>query len=252
MRGRFAGALMATSLVAAVACSSSSAAPSRQITVAAAASLSQVFQRIGSDFEKAHPGSTVRFTFSSSNGLAMQIAQGAPVDVFASAAPKWLDIVANDPGLIARATFAHNRLVVIVPRDNPARIERLADLAERGVKLVLAAAGVPAGDYARQALSEAGARAALTNVVSNEQDVEGVVAKVTSGDADAGIVYATDLTASVSSQVRAIEIPTAVNIVAMYQIGIVRGTKAEAEARAFFDYILGPGQTALRAAGFAA
>ena len=192
----------------------------------------------------------MRFTFSSSNGLATQIEQGAPVDVFASAAPKWLDAVATDPGVIARATFGRNRLVVIVPRDDPARIVRLADLARRGVKLVLAAPGVPAGDYARQVLAKAGMRGAFRNVVSNEQDVEGVVAKVTSGDADAGIVYATDLTTSVSSRVRAIEIPSAANVVAVYQIGIVRSTKAETAARAFFDYVLGPGQATLRAAGF--
>jgi molybdate transport system substrate-binding protein len=220
--------------------------------VAAAASLSQVFQRIGGAFEKANPGVSVRFTFSSSNGLATQIQQGAPVDVFASAAPKWLDAVAKDPGVIARATFAHNRLVVIVPRDDPANVVQLADLARTGVKLVLAAPGVPAGDYARQILMKAGLGAALKNVVSNEQDVEGVVAKVTSGDADAGIVYATDLTASVSSSVRAIEIPPALNVVAVYQIGIVRGTKAEGLARSFLDYVLGPGRAALRAAGFSA
>ena len=244
-------ALIVTSLLGAVACSPSSAAPSRQVTVAAAASLSQVFQRIGTDFERVHPGVAVRFTFSSSNGLATQIQEGAPVDAFASAAPRWLDAVAKDPGVIARATFARNRLIVIVPRDDPARITRLADLAGKSVKLVLAASGVPAGDYARQILTKAGLQAALKNVVSNEQDVEGVVAKVASGDADAGIVYATDLTASLSSSVRAIEIPPAENVVAVYQIGIVRGTKSETLARAFFDYILGPGRTALRRAGFA-
>ena len=243
-------ALMATSLLGAVACSTSSAAPARQITVAAEASLSVVFQQIGSAFERANPGLSVRFTFSSSNGLATQIQQGAPVDVFASAASRWLDAVAKDPGVIVRAPFARNRLIVIVPRDDPAHVTRLADLASKGVKLVLGAPGVPAGDYARQALTKAGLRAALKNVVSNEQDVEGAVAKVTSGDADAGIVYATDLTASVSSSVRVIEIPSAANVVAIYQIGIVRGTKAASLARAFLDYVLGPGQVALRAAGF--
>ncbi|HEV2686329.1 MAG TPA: molybdate ABC transporter substrate-binding protein, partial [Actinomycetota bacterium] len=178
------------------------------------------------------------------------IQQGAPVDVFAPASPKWLDAVGQDPGVIMSATFARNRLIVIVPRDDPAHITRLADLARRGVKLVLAAPGVPAGDYARQLLTNAGARAALKNVVSNEQDVEGVVAKVASGDADAGIAYATDLTAAVSPMVRAIEIPIAENVVAVYQIGIVRGTKAEAVARTFFHYVLGSGQATLRAAGF--
>ena len=245
-------AIVTSSLVVAVACSSAPAAARHVITVAAAASLSQVFHRIGADFEKAHPGVSVRFTFSSSNGLATQIQQGAPVDVFASASPQWLDAVATDPGVIARATFAHNRLIVIVPRDDPAHITRLADLARKGVKLVLAAPGVPAGDYARQALTKAGLRAALKNVVSNEHDVEGVVAKVTSGDADAGIAYATDLTTSVSASIRAIEVPPAANVVAEYQIGIVRGTKAESAARAFLDYVLGPGRAALRGAGFSA
>jgi molybdate transport system substrate-binding protein len=239
-------------LLFAVACSSSPAAPSHQITVAAAASLTQVFQRIAADFEKVHPGDGVRFTFSSSNGLAIQIQQGAPVDVFASAAPRWLDLLSKDPGVIARATFARNRLIVIVPRDNPAHIGRLADLARRDVRLVLAAPGVPAGDYARQSLTKAGLRAALRNVVSNEQDVESVVAKVVSGDADAGIVYATDLTTNVSSLVRAIEVPSAANVVAVYQLGIIRGTKAASAARAFVDYVLGSGQATLRAAGFEA
>jgi len=251
MKSRLARALIA-SLVAGVACTSSHAAPYRDLTVAAAASLSQVFQRIGIAFERAHPGVSVRFTFSSSNGLATQIEEGAPVDVFASAAPTWLDAVAKDPGVIARATFARNRLIVIVPRADPARVTRLADLARRGVKLVLAAPGVPAGDYARQALTQAGLRAALGNIVSNEQNVEGVVAKVASGDADAGIVYVTDLTAGVSSLIRAIEIPPSANVAAEYQIGIVRGTKAATQARAFLEYVLGPAQAALRSAGFGA
>lgn len=253
MVARYLRTVVVLSLLAeATGCSSSQAATERRITVAAAASLSVVFQEIGSAFERAHPGDTVRFTFSSSSGLATQIQQGAPVDVFASAAPRWLDVIARAPGLLERATFARNRLVVIVPRDDPAHIERFADVARRGIRLVLAAPGVPAGDYARQALAKAGLRAALKNVVSNEQDVEAVVAKVVSGDADAGIVYATDLTAAVSSAVRAIEIPPEANVVAVYEIGLVRGTKAAAIAGAFISYLLGPGQVALQQAGFEA
>ncbi|HJT38667.1 MAG TPA: molybdate ABC transporter substrate-binding protein [Actinomycetota bacterium] len=217
----------------------------------AAASLTNVFQEIGAAFERAHPDDRVRFTFSSSDGLATQIQEGAPIDVFASAAPRWLDAVAKQPGVLARATFARNRLVLIVPDGNPARIARFADLARTGVRLVLAAPGVPAGDYARQALTKAGLRAALRNVVSDEQDVEGVVGKVMSGDADAGIVYATDVTPAVSRAVRAIDLPADDNVVAVYQIGVVSGTSRLAIARAFIAYVLGPGERLLEQAGFA-
>jgi molybdate transport system substrate-binding protein len=228
-----------------VACSSGGPA-STEITVAAAASLSAVFPRLGTAFERAHPGIHVRFTFSSSNGLATQIKEGAPVDVFASASPQWLDAVAQDPGVLMRAVFARNRLVVIVPRDNPARITRFADLARGRERLVVAAAGVPAGDYAREALVRGGLRAALRNIVSNEQDVEGVVQKVASGDADAGIAYATDVTPDVTQ----IDLPATANVVAVYEIGVMRGTKALSLARAFLAYVLGPGQAALQHAGF--
>ena len=235
-----------------VACSSAGARAPTEITVAAAASLSAVFPQIGAVFEHAHPGTRVRFTFSSSNSLATQISEGAPVDVFASASPRWLDAVAHDPGVVARAVFARNRLVVIVPRDNPARITSLADLARAGVRLVVAAPGVPAGDYARQALALAHLRGALRNVVSNEQDVEGVVQKVVSGDADAGIAYATDVTPAVARAVKQVELPVSANVVAVYEIGIIRGTKASSVARAFLAYVLGPGRAALEAAGFSA
>jgi molybdate transport system substrate-binding protein len=249
---RFARTPIAATLLASVACSASAAAPAREITVAAAASLTVVFQRIGAAFEHAHPDDHVRFTFSASSSLATQIREGAPVDVFASAAPAWLDAVAKDPGLLARAPFARNRLIVIVPRENPAHIERFADLARAGVRLVVAASGVPAGDYARRALTSAGLRAALRNVVSNEQDVEGVVAKVVSGDADAGIAYATDVTTAIDPSVRTITIPENVNVIALYEIGVVRGSTAAGLARAFMSYVLGEGRTFLTQAGFEA
>src|SRR5438477_597464 len=108
--------------------------------------------------------------------------------------------------------------------------------------LSVAAAGVPAGDYAREALVRGGLRPALGNIVSNEQDVEGVVQKVVSGDADAGIAYATDVTPAVVRAVTEIELPATTNVVAVYEIGVIHGTKASSLARAFFDYVLGPGQ----------
>ncbi|HJT37519.1 MAG TPA: molybdate ABC transporter substrate-binding protein [Actinomycetota bacterium] len=251
MSGRTVAAILASSLLAAPACSSA-AAGTRQITVGAAASLTNVFQEIGAAFERAHPGDRLRFTFSSSDGLATQIQEGAPIDVFASAAPKWLDAVSKEPGVLARATFARNGLILIAPRANPARIVRFADLARAGVRLVLAAPGVPAGDYARQALAKSGLDAALKNVVSDEQDVEGVVGKVMSGDADAGIVYATDVTPAVSRSVLTFDLPANDNVVAEYQIGVVSGTSSPALARAFMAYVLGPGEQLLERAGFGA
>ena len=129
------------------------------------------------------------FNFGPSDGLAGQIDQGAPVDVFASASPTWMDSVQDDgPGVTDRADFAQNRLAIIVPVDNPAGIENLDDLTEDHVQLVLAAEGVPAGDYAREMFREAGiSEAALANVVSNEEDVRAVITKLIAGDADAGI-----------------------------------------------------------------
>ena len=235
-----------------VGCSSAGARAQTDITVAAAASLNAVFPLIAAGFERAHPGVHVRFTFSSSNGLATQIKEGAPADVFAAASPKWLDAVVQDPGVVTRAVFARNRLVVIIPRDNPARITRFADLARAGVRLVVAAPGVPAGDYAREALVRGGLRAALRNIVSNEQDVEGVVQKVVSGDADVGIAYATDVTPTVVRSVSDVELPPTANVVAVYEIGVIRGTKASSLARAFLSYVLGPGQAVLQEAGFSA
>lgn len=237
-------------LVALLACSNAGARTTTEITVAAAASLSAVFPKIAAGFERENPGTKIRFTFGASNGLATQIKEGAPVDVFASASAKWLDSIATDPGVLARAVFARNRLVVIVPRDNPAHITRFADIARPGVRLVVAAAGVPAGDYARQAFARAGLQRALRNVVSNEQDVEGVAAKVVSGDADAGIVYATDVTPIVARAVTMIELPPSAGVIALYEIGVVRGTHAPSLARAFMTYVLGPGQAVLRESGF--
>ncbi len=127
------------------------------LTVSAASSLTDAFTEIGNAFETANPGTTVAFNFGPSDGLAGQINEGAPVDVFASASPTWMDSVQDDgPGVTDRADFAQNRLAIIVPADNPAGIENLNDLTEDGVQLVLAAEGVPAGDYAREIFQNAG------------------------------------------------------------------------------------------------
>jgi molybdate transport system substrate-binding protein len=223
-----------------------------EITVLAAASLTAAFTKIGVNFERANPDVTVRFSFGPSDGLATQILEGAPADVFAPASPKYMDQVRSDgPGVTEQVDFARNTLAVIVPSGNPAHIESVDDLARPGVKLVLAAVGVPAGDYAREILGNAGIqKEALANVVSNEEDVKGVVQKVLLGEADAGIVYRTDVTPDISANVREIAIPDGVNVIATYPIALIDGSSHTPAATAFIRYVAGPGQTTLRSFGF--
>jgi molybdate transport system substrate-binding protein len=138
-----------------------------------------------------------------------------------------------------------------VPVDNPAGIENLDDLTEDHVQLVLAAEGVPAGDYAREIFQRAGiSEAALANVVSNEEDVKAVITKVMSGEADAGIGYVTDVTPDVPDQVMLIPIPDEVNVIATYPIAVVNGTQEADLAQGFVDYVLGNGQQTLAEYGF--
>jgi molybdate transport system substrate-binding protein len=258
---RFAVALALVSLVA-TACpddgpnagsgDTASAREGADLTVSAASSLTDAFTEIGQAFEAANPGTTVTFNFGPSDGLAAQIDQGAPVDVFASASPTWMDSVQDDgPGVTDRADFARNRLAIIVPVDNPAGIENLDDLTEDHVQLVLAAEGVPAGDYAREIFQRAGiSEAALANVASNEEDVKAVITKVMSGEADAGIGYVTDVTPDVADQVALIPIPDEVNVIATYPIAVVNGTQEADLAQGFVDYVLGNGQQTLAEYGF--
>ena len=159
------------------------------LTVFAASSLTGAFQEIGSQFEQANAGTTVTFNFGSSTDLASQIASEGTADVFASASGTAMDAVASDPGVTGRTDFATNELVVIVPSDNPANITSLVDLGNGGVQVVIGAEGVPVGDYAREMLTNAGIeQVVMANVVSNEPDDASIVAKVTSGEADAGIL----------------------------------------------------------------
>jgi molybdate transport system substrate-binding protein len=224
----------------------------RDLIVSAAASLTESFTDIGNAFEDQNPGVTVTCNFGPSDGLAAQINDGAPVDVFAAASPTWMDSVEKHGlGVTGRADFARNKLAIIVPKDNPAGIESMNDVGKPGVKLVLAAEGVPAGDYARQMFENAGmAEAARANVVSNEEDVKGVITKVLSGDADAGIAYVTDVTPDVSDQITLIRIPDDVNVIATYPIAVVSGSKEADLAQRFVEYVLGPGQKTLAGYGF--
>ena len=224
----------------------------REITVFAASSLTAAFTQIGKDFEAANASVTVTFNFGPSDGLAGQIESEGVADVFASASATWMDDLASATGVSDRTDFAKNKLVIITPRDDPAGIGSIQDLAAPGVQLVLAAEGVPVGDYARQVLENAGiAKAANGNVVSNEQDDASVVAKIASGEADAGIVYASDVTEAVAPTVRAVAIPDDVNVIATYPIAVVDGSTRPDLARAFVRYVSGSdGQATLRSFGF--
>ncbi|MGH7514777.1 MAG: molybdate ABC transporter substrate-binding protein [Gemmatimonadales bacterium] len=230
------------------------------INVFAAASLTESFRELGRAFEQSHPGVTVQFNFAGSQQLALQMEQGAPADVFASADQRWMDY-AKDKGLVEgeAPVFARNRLVVIVPKTNPARIGGLPDLVRRGTKVVLAAEAVPVGKYSREALQKlAGARGypegydrrVLANVVSQEENVKSVVAKVQLGEADAGVVYRSDVTPAVARYVRVFEIPEESNVVAEYPIAVVKSARNPEAARAFVDLVRGDeGQRVLQQHG---
>ncbi|MGH3023573.1 MAG: molybdate ABC transporter substrate-binding protein [Gaiellaceae bacterium] len=211
------------------------------ITVFGAASLTEVFQEIAPD---------VTFNFAGSDELATQIREGAPADVYAAASPRYPDELFEEGLVEEPRVFATNRLVLIVPVDNPAGIESVEDLAAEGVKLVVGAEGVPIGDYTRTVLESMGATAVLENVVSNEEDVKGVVGKITSGAADAGFVYVTDAAAA-GDDVESIELPEDAQAVVEYPIAIVVGSENAEAAAAFVELVLGEdGRQALADAGF--
>lgn len=213
-----------------------------RLTVLAAASLTEVFPKIDP---------RPRYTFAASNTLLQQIRRGAPADVFASASPKEAQ-AAYAEGLCEKpVTFASNTLVVIVPKANPAGVRSVYDLRRSGLKLVIAAAGVPAGDYTRTALRNLGiSKAALANVVSNEPDVKSVSGKVALGEADAGIVYRTDVF-PIRKAVSVIPIPAWAQPPVRYQMCVVTRSRKRAAARVFVQRVLGPiGRRVLGAALF--
>lgn len=232
-----------------------------RLTVFAAASLTDAFNDIAAAFEAEHRGVEVSFNFGGSPTLRVQLEQGARADVYASADVNQMRL-AREGGLIdgEPVVFARNTLVLVTPKRNPGAIESLGDLRRPGLKLVLAAAEVPAGGYAREALASAEAdpaygrgfaEAVLRNVVSLESNVKQVVAKVELGAADAGIVYATDVTPSLAARLRTVEIPQRFNVVAAYPIGVTKEASNRRAARAFVDFVLSkPGQAFLAKYGF--
>lgn len=236
-----------------------SAPEARTLNVFAAASLTDAFTEIGKNFEAANPGVSVTFNFAGSQTLRTQIEEGAPADVFASANTKEMDTLVTGAQVDANTPqiFLKNKLVVILPVDNPAGIETLEDLAASGVKLVLAAEEVPVGNYARQSFDLMNGPfgtdfkdKVLANVVSNEDNVKQVVTKVQLGEADAGVVYTSDAVAA--PELQTIEIPDDLNIIATYPVApLVNSANADL-ATAFVEYILSAdGQTVLEKWGFA-
>ena len=218
------------------------------LQVFAAASLSDAFNDLARRLEAQRPGLRVRISFAGSQQLATQLQQGAVADVFASADERWMSAVQSS-GLLAgdASTFAHNRLVVIVPKPNPARINRLQDLAKGGIKLVLAADAAPVGRYSRTVLRNLSrtegfdpdfAARVLRNVVSEEENVKSVVSKVQLGEADAGIVYRSDLSPAVAGYVRVFEVPEGANVIASYPIAQLKASPASDAAKAFIDLVL--------------
>lgn len=232
---------LAAGAAAMTACGSSSDDATGRPTVLAAASLADVLPRI-------QPAA--RFSFGGSDHLAFQLAQGAPADVLVSASPRYTQALFRR-GLVRRPrAVATNAVVMVVPRANPAGITRLQQVARPGVKLVMAAPGVPAGDYARTALRTLGLAGALGNVASQEPDVKGVLAKVAYGDADAGFVYATDARTAPDA-VRVFRLPPSAAPRALYEAAVVSGSRQPRAAQAFVDALASPdGRSRLRAAGF--
>jgi len=247
VKSRPAAASAAFVALALAGCTSASGtpAPTHTLTVYAAASLSDVFVTIGGDFEARHPGVRVRFMFAGSAELAAQVSEGAPADVFASADEAQLKRVGS---LMVgdSEVFATNVLTIVVPAANPAHVTSLADLADPGIVSVICAPQVPCG-AATQSLATA---AGITlSPVSEETSVTDVLGKVASGQADAGVVYVTDV--GRAHDIAGIPIAGAASAVNRYPIGVLAGSKQQEIARSFVDFLLGPsGRNTLARAGF--
>lgn len=229
------------------------------LTVFAAASLTDAFRGIGAAYERAHPGTRVTFDFGASSLLRVQIEQGAPADVFASADRAQIAPLARKGLVRGVVPLVRNQLVVILPTGNPGHLHRLADLARRGVRLAITAPQVPIGLYTRRALEKMSAPGAmgagfpqrvLANVVSQEPNVRGLVAKVELGEADAAIVYRSDAVAA-GRKVKTLPVPERFNETAVYPVAVVTASPRAREAGAFVQYLRSqPAQAVLQRYGF--
>ena len=215
------------------------------LTILAASSLIDAFGELGKTFEKQNEGVTVKQSFESSSTLLTQIQQGAPADVFASAAMEEMDTAVED-GLVAGKpqVFVKNREIIMVPKDNPAGITEFQDVANPGVKLALAQEDVPAADYARQIMDKANAsygedfeKRVLSNVVSREADVRASVNRVVVGDADATFGYASDYTVDIRDRVKVVPIPSDLNIIATYPIAALKDAEHPGLAKMWVELV---------------
>ncbi len=230
------------------------------LNIFAAASLTESFNAIATQYKTAHPNVTLKYNFNGSQILVQQIINGAPADVFASADTTNMQ-KATAAGLVTTPkVFAQNKITVVIPAGNPGNITSLKDLAKKGEKIVVAAPAVPVGKYGLQVLDKMGKSpqygpayesAVKANFVSQEDNVKAVIQKVQLGEADAGIVYRTDVTTAVANKVKLIEIPDNFNVIAQYPIATVKSSKNAAAAQDFVQYILSSGgQTVLEKYGF--
>ncbi|SDI91519.1 molybdate transport system substrate-binding protein [Frankineae bacterium MT45] len=227
-----------------------SASVTGTVTVLAAASLTDAFNQLGKQFEAAHPGTTVKFSFGGSSALALQINQGAPADVFASAATKNMTQVVTKGGAEASAVknFASNVLEIATPPSNPQHIASVNDLAKSGVKVAVCLPAVPCGAAAISLFENAGI---TVKPATQEADVKATLAKVESNEVDAGVVYVTDVQAA-GSKVKGVPIDPSVNVTTKYPIAPLTKASNAAGADAFVAYVLSDaGQQVLAADGFA-
>lgn len=251
LAGTFTAAVLLTSLAACGSDRPSDAAAQKSttLTVYAAASLKDTFTEIGKEFEAEHKGVKVQFSFAGSSDLVAQIQQGAPADVFASADIKNMDKATGDK-LTAGApvNFASNTLEIVTPPDNPAKVASLADLGKSGIKVVICAAEVPCGAAAHKVEDVSGVN---IKPVSEEASVTDVLNKVATGEADAGLVYVTDVK-SAGGKVHGVAFPESSVAVNTYPIAALTGSKSADLARQFVDLVTSDkGQAVLTAAGFA-
>jgi molybdate transport system substrate-binding protein len=240
-------AVATAAVMLAAGCGSSSGSSKPTLTVSAAASLKKAFQRCATVFKDAN----VRFSFAGSDELAAQIRQGARPDVYAAANTKLPKALATAGLIETPVVFAGNRLVVAVPKAS--KVTSVTALAKPGTKVVVGEKGVPVGDYTLTVLGHLPAAqrtAILANVRSREPDVIGIVGKLTQGAADAGFVYITDVVGA-GGGLKAVELPASLQPRVQYGIGVVKGTKHEAPAKAFIDSLTsGPCRQVMKQAGF--
>ena len=222
--------------------------PSGTLVVFAATSLTDAFNKIGTQFEQANPGVTVKFNYDGSSTLATQITQGAPADLFASAAPANMTAVTDAGDATGTPqVFTRNTAEIMVEKGNPKHIESVKDLADNKIKVAVCAPEVPCGALAQEVFKNAGV---TVKPVSEETNVGGVVTKVTLGEVDAGIVYVTDVKEN-ESKASGVTIPADQNSITDYPIVQVKGAPNATAAKAFMSYVLGPnGQKVLASFGF--